>query len=99
MPPSKELVRSGPDGDYQGNTLSGSDCRCVLRPTGRKHLAQKNVKRKRNRITAMAGVETWFRRRPVSSIHPGASGSYGGQVPALSRIGMGLGFSLLCLIG
>ncbi len=57
------------------------------------------MKRERNRITAVAGVKTWFRRRQVSSIHPGASGGYGGQVPRLSRIGMGLGLSFLCLIG
>jgi hypothetical protein len=47
----------------------------------------------------MTGVKTWFRRRQVSRIHPGASGGYGGQVPFLSRIGMSLGFSFLCLIG
>jgi len=62
-------------------------------------LAQRNVKRERNRITAVVGVKTWFRRRQVSSIHPGASGGYGGQVPSLSMIGIGLGVSILCLIG
>jgi hypothetical protein len=56
-PSSKELMRSGPDGDYQGKTLSRSVCLCVLRHAGRKHLAQRNVKRVRNRITARAGVE------------------------------------------
>jgi outer membrane protein TolC len=55
--------------------------------------------RELNRMTATAGLKTWFRRRQVSRIHPGASGGYGGQVPFLSRIGMSLGFSFLCLIG
>src|SRR5258708_21816081 len=97
--PSKGLVRSAPDGDYQGPTPSGSNCWCVLRRAGRKHLAQRNVKRERNRITAEAGVKTCFRRRQVSSIHLGATEGYGRQVPRLSRIGIGLGFGFLCLIG
>ena len=96
--PPKGLVGSGPNEDYQGHTLSGSNCWWVLCRAGRKHLAQRNVKQERNRITAMTGVKAWFRRRQVSRIHPSASGGYGGQVPFLSRIGMSLGFSFLCLI-
>jgi outer membrane protein TolC len=55
--------------------------------------------RELNRMTAVAGATTWFRRRRISSIDPSAGGGNGGRVAPLSRMGMGLAFSLLCLMG